>query len=76
MAFNGQRLEYALEGTYNFVKWKDHMEALLNENGLLECIKENVVQPLEFDAQNRAQWKKDVEKARRIFLEGLREHIV
>ena len=35
MAFNGLRLEYALEGTSNFFTWKDHMEAVLDDNGLL-----------------------------------------
>ena len=43
MNFNGLRLEYALEGTSNFIVWKDRMEAVLDENGLLEYIKTYVV---------------------------------
>ena len=39
MAFNGIRLEYALEGTSNFFAWKDHMEAIFDDNELLEYIK-------------------------------------
>ena len=45
MAFNGLRLEYTLESTSNFVAWKDHMEAVLDENGFLEYIKTNVEKP-------------------------------
>ena len=54
MTFNGLRLEYALEGTSNFVAWKDSMEAVLDENGLLQYIKMDVEKPLTFDAQNLA----------------------
>ena len=71
MDFNGLGLEYALEGTSNFVAWKECMEAVLDENGFLEYIKIDFAQPLEYDAQNRAQWKKDVAKERRIILEGV-----
>ena len=58
MAFNGLNLEYALEGSLNYVAWKDCMEAILDENGMLEYIKTNVAKPQESDAQNLAQWKK------------------
>jgi len=43
-----------LEGTSNFVAWKDHIEAVLDDNGLLEYIKTNVAKPQAFDAQNLA----------------------
>ena len=55
MAFNGLGLEYALEGTSNFIAWKDRMEAVLDDNGLLEYIKTDVAKPETFDAQNLAQ---------------------
>lgn len=70
------RLEYALEDTINFVSWTDHMEAVLDDNGLLEYIKSDVEKPQASDSQNLAQWKKDVAKVRRIILEGVRDHIV
>lgn len=76
MTFNGLRLEYALEGTSNFVAWKDHMEAILDDNELLEYIKIDVTKPLASDAHNISQWKKDVAKARIIILEGVQDHIV
>ena len=34
MSFNGLRLEYALEGSSNYIAWKDRMEAVLDDNGL------------------------------------------
>ena len=46
------RLEYALERNSNFISWKDCMEAALDDNGVLEYIKINVVKPQAFDAQN------------------------
>lgn len=39
MTFNGLKLEYALEGTSNFVAWKDRMEAVLDANRSLEYVK-------------------------------------
>lgn len=76
MAFDGLRLEYALEGTSNFVARKDRMEEILDENGLLEYIKENVEKSPYFDAQNLAQWKKGVAKVRRIIFEGVWYRII
>ena len=51
------------------------MEEVFDENGLLEYIKTDVAKPQAYDSQNLAQWKKDVAKARRIILEGVRDHI-
>lgn len=71
MTSTGLELEYALEGTTNFVAWKICMEEILDENGLLYYIKTDAVKPLASDVQDLTQWKKDVEKAQRIILEGL-----
>ena len=68
MTINGLRLEYALEGTSNFVAWKDHMVVVLDENGLLEYIKTNVAKPPESEGH--------VAKVRRIILEGVHDHII
>jgi len=76
MEFNGLRLKHALEGTSKFVTWKDQTEAVLDDNGLLEYIKIDVAKSQESNAQNLAQWKKDVAKVSRIILEGVRYHIV
>ena len=42
MSFNGLRLEYALDGSLNYIAWKDMMEAVLEDNGLKEFIDSDV----------------------------------
>ena len=48
------------------------MEAVLDDNGLLEYIKIDVAKPQALDAKNISQWKEDVAKARRIILEAFK----
>lgn len=74
MEFYGLRLEYALDGSSNYISWKDHMEAVLEDNDLKDFIDQEV--PKRTDATQLAEWKKCVAKARRILLEGVRDHIV
>jgi hypothetical protein len=76
MSFNGLRLEYALEGSLNYIAWKDRMEAVLEENGLKGYIDNDVPKPDATDTANLDAWQKKVAKARRILLEGVRDHIV
>ena len=71
MAFNGLQLEYALEGSSNYIAWKDRMEAVLEDNGLKEFIDNDVPKLASSDAANLDAWKNKLEKAMRIFLEGL-----
>jgi len=42
MAFYGLRLEYTLDGSSNYMAWKDHMEAILEDNGLKDFIDQEV----------------------------------
>ena len=74
MAFSGLRLEYALDGSSNYIAWKDRMEAVLEDNGLKDFIDQEVPKPN--DAIELAEWKECVARARRILLEGVRDHIV
>ena len=76
MAFNGLRLEYALEGSANYIAWKDRMEAILEDNGLKEFIDSDVPKPTSTDAALLDAWKNKVAKTRRILLEGVKDHIV
>jgi hypothetical protein len=76
MSFNGLRLEYALEGSSNYIAWKDRMEAVLEDNGLKEYIDKDVPKPDAKDTANLDAWQKKVAKARKILLEGVRDHIV
>eukprot|EP00253_Pinus_taeda_P030196 PITA_30196 len=74
MAFNGLRLEYALNGSSNYIAWKDRMEAVLEDNGLKDFIDQEVQNSI--DTTQLAEWKKCVARERRILLEGVRDHIV
>ena len=76
MAFYGLRLEYALEGSLNYIAWKDRMEVVLEDNGLKEFIDQEIQKLASTNAQELAEWKKCVAKVRRIILEGVRDHIV
>ena len=52
------------------------MEAVLEENGLTDFIDQEVSKTVAANAQELAEWKKCVARARRILLEGVRDHIV
>ena len=56
MFFNGLRLEYALEGSSNYVAWKDRMEAVLEDNGLKELVDMDVQKPI--DPTEVEAWQK------------------
>ena len=71
MYFNGLRLEYALEGSSNYIAWKDKMEVVLKDNGLKEFIDKYVTKLDVADVANLDAWKKKVAKERRILLEGV-----
>ena len=71
MAFNGLRLEYALDGNSNYIAWKDHMEGVLEDNGLKEFIDQEVPKPAVANATELVEWKKCVARARRILLDGV-----
>ena len=76
MSFNELRLEYTLEGSSNYIAWKDRMEAVLDDNGLKEFIDAEVPKPTSSDAAVIEAWKKKIAKCRRILLEGMKDHIV
>lgn len=76
MTFNRLNLKYVLEDRSNFIDWKDHMEEVFNDNGLLEYIKRDVTKSSKYDAQNLAQWKKVIAKVWIIILEGAQDHVV
>eukprot|EP00253_Pinus_taeda_P033619 PITA_33619 len=76
MAFNGLRLDYALDGSSNYIAWNDRMEAVLEENGLKDLIDQEVPKPTTANPTKLAELKKCVARVRRILLEGVRDHIV
>jgi len=76
MVFNGLRLEYSLDGSSNYIVWKNHMEVVLEDNSLKDFIDQEFPKPAAANAQELAEWKKCVARVRRILLEGVRDHIV
>ena len=76
MSFNGLRLEYALDGSSNYIAWKDRMEAVLEDNGMKEFIDGDVPKPGSSDVALLDAWQKKTTKTRRILLEGVKDHIM
>ena len=76
MSFNGLRLEYDLDGSLNYIAWKDRMEVVLEDNGLKEFIDRDIPKPGSSDAALLDAWQKKTEKKRRILLEGVKDHVV
>ena len=76
MSFNILQLEYALEGSSNYIAWKDRMEAVLDDNGLKEFIDVELPKPTSSDAAVLDAWQKKTTKCQRILLEGVKDHIV
>ena len=76
MAFNGLRLEYALDGSSNYIAYKDRMEVVLEDNGLKDFIDSDVPKPGSSDVALLDAWQKKTAKTRRILLEGVKEHIL
>ena len=52
------------------------MEVVLEDNVLKEFIDTGILEPNQVDVAQHEAWRKNVAKARRILLEGVRDHIV
>lgn len=70
MLFLGLRLDHGLEWALNFCAWKEWIIVELEDN---KFIKQAMVPPQ--DPQKLVQHTKNHTKARRIILEGIRDHI-
>ena len=55
-------MEYALDGSSNYIAWKDRMEAVLDDNGLKEFIDADIPKPASSDASALDAWQKKVAK--------------
>ena len=71
MVFYGLRLKYALEGSLNFIAWRDKMKVVLEDNGLKKFVDQEIPKLAAWKAQNLTKWRKFVVKARLIILEGV-----
>eukprot|EP00253_Pinus_taeda_P030714 PITA_30714 len=62
MVFYGLPLEYALEGSSNYIAWRGKMEVVIEDNGLKEFIDQDIPKPVASNAQDLAEWKSDQRK--------------
>ena len=60
----------------NYIAWNGRMEKMLEDNGLKEFIEKDVPKATLADVAALGAWKKKVARARRILLEGVKDHIV
>ena len=67
------KVEDRLEGASNFIPWKSRV-LLLEENDLLQCVNEKVLEPEAGEDKPRS--RKDDAKARRILVDSVRDHLV
>ena len=63
----GMKVEDRLDGTSNFSSWKFRVLLILEENDHLKFVNENVPEPEE--EANKAHWRKNDAKARRILVD-------
>ena len=68
-------MEYALEGSLNYIAWKEMMEAMLEDNGLKDFIDAEIPKPASSDVAALDTWQKKTSKCRRILLEGVKDHM-
>ena len=68
------KVEYCLEGTFNFIPWNSRVLILLEENDLLQCVNEKVLEPEV--GEDKPRWRKNDAKARRILVDSVRDHLV
>lgn len=74
MAANGLRDKYQLDGSSNYVIWKARISCLLDEHDLKMYVNSVVV--VLGDADPLKKYKAQMAKAKRLILDGLRDHVV
>ena len=74
MTSAGSRDQYRLEGASNYVIWKAGISCLLDEHDLKTYIDSVVVVPA--DADPLKKYRKEMAKAKRLILDGVRDHMV
>ena len=70
----GMKVEDRLDRTSNFISWKSRVLRILEENDLLKYVNENVPEPKE--EGEKAQWKKNDARERRILVDLVKNHLV
>ena len=68
------KVEDRLEGASNFIPWNSRVLLLLEENDLLQCVYEKVLEPEV--KEDKPCWRKDDPKERRLLVDLVRDHLV
>jgi hypothetical protein len=68
------RVEDRLDGADNFRSWKHRILLILEENELLDHVKQVLPEPEEEDA--KAKYKKNEIKAKRILTDSIKDHLI
>jgi len=74
MVASGLRDQDRLDGAYNYVIWKERMSFLLDEHFLRIYVDNVVAEPADPDPLKK--YKGEMEKNKRMILEGVKDHIV
>lgn len=70
----GVKVEDRLDGASNFNPWKSRVLISLEENDHLLFVEDVLPEPE--DATEKAQWKKNDVKARKILIDSVKDHLV
>jgi hypothetical protein len=68
------RVEDRLDGVDNFISWKHRILLILEENELLDHVKQVLLEPEEEDAKTK--YKKNEIKAKRILIDSIKDHLI
>ena len=68
------KVEDHLDGNTNFISWKSRVLLILEENDLLKLVREKVPEPEA--EEDKSHWRKSDARARRIFVDSVRDHLV
>lgn len=70
----GLRVEDRLDGQVNFGAWKERIISVLSEIEVWDIVEKTVTIPT--DATQLATYKKKNSKARRLILDGIKDHVI
>ena len=70
----GLRVEDRLDGQSNFGAWKEKIISVLEEVEVWDIVEKTVVPPT--DATQLASFKKNSIKAKRLILDGVKDHVI
>jgi hypothetical protein len=71
---SNMRVEDRLDGANNFISWKHRVLLILEENELLDHVKQVLPEPKQEEA--KAEFRKNEVKAKRILTDSIKDHLI